>query len=39
MVVKATFQRPADANYVRYEKDDIEELVEEILALHEAVSG
>ena len=39
VVVKAVFQRPADAKYVRYGKDDIEELVEEILALHEAVSG
>jgi len=39
VVVKAVFQRPADAKYVRYKEEDVEELVSEILALHETISG
>ena len=36
VVVKAVFQRPANEKYVRYEKEDVQELLNEVLALHGA---
>ena len=38
IIAKAVFNRPTGTKYIRYEEKDLDELIEEILTLHGAIS-
>jgi hypothetical protein len=38
IIAKAVFNRPTGSKYIRYEEKDLDELIEEILTLHGAIS-